>query len=148
MAEQSIADIVKGISTEVTSLARSEVALAKKELVPSAKNAGIGAGMFSGAGYLGVNALSLLFIAAALGIWKLGVPIALAFVIMAVVLLIIAGVMALIGRAALKKVKPPEQTIAQAQESVAAVRGALTRANAAAKAPQIEAEVLSRRELR
>lgn len=148
MADQSLAEILKNISGEVKSLVRSEVALAKSELVPSAKNAGVGAGMLGGAGYFALNGMTLLYVAASLGIWKLGVPIALAFVIVGVVLLIIAGVLALIGRSALKKVHPPEQTVAQAQESVAAVKGAISRATAAAKTPQIEGEVLSRRELR
>lgn len=143
MAESpAVGDIIKKITDDVKILVQGEVELAKSELVPSAKNAGKGAGMFGGAGYFGLNALTLLYIAGALGIAALGLPIAIGFVIMAGILLVIAGILALIGLAAVKKVKGPEQTIAEANTSVDAVKGAVGRATAAAKAPQIEGKVV------
>jgi len=144
MAESpAVGDLIKSITDDVKSLVRSEIELAKAELVPSAKHAGIGAGLFGGAAYLGISAMTLLLIAAALGIAALGVPIALAFVIVAVALLILAAIFALVGRTMVKKVKGPTETIAQANLSVNEVKTSIARARAAAEAPQIEGHVES-----
>lgn len=143
MAESpELGDIVKNITDDVKILVQAEMELAKAELVPSAKNAGLGAGMFGVAGYFGLSALTMLYIAGALGIAALGLPIAVGFLIMAGVLLVIAGILALIGVGRMKKIKGPEKTVAEAQTSVDVVKGAVTRANAAAKAPQIEGKVV------
>ncbi len=157
--EQAVGDIVKSITDDVLVLVRGEVELAKAELVPSAKKAGIGAGMLGAAGYLAINGLLLLFMAGALGIASLilkltqaSAPgtsaasvtgwVALGFVIMAVILFIIAGILALLGRAALKKIKGPDQTVSEAKTSVESVKHAVNRGNAAAKTPEIDAIVV------
>lgn len=143
MANQpQVGDIVKLIGNDVKLLVQSEVALAKAELVPSAKNAGVGAGMFGAAGYFAMNGLSLLFIAGALGFAKLfDAPtgwIALGFVVMAVVTFVIAGILALVGKGSISKVKGPERTQAHAQATVQQVKAAVARANADAKTGEIE----------
>lgn len=143
----AVGDLVKSISDDVKHLVQSEIELAKAELIPSAKKAGIGAGMFGGAGYFGINGLTLLYVAIALGIFALGLPLWLSFLIVAVVLLLLAGILALIGLRNVKQVKGPERTIAQAQTTVAEIKGAVQHANAAAKAPQIEGEVVASRAL-
>jgi len=151
MADRALGDMFKDITGEVKGLVQDEVELAKAELVPAAKHAGIGAGLFGAAGYFGINAALLIYVAAALGIAALGVPEWLAFLIVAVALLLVAGVCALIGRGQVKKVKGPKRTIAQANETVAAVKGALQRANAAAneaEAPQVEGRRVAARALR
>ncbi len=144
----AVGDLIKSITDDVKSLVRGEIELAKAELIPSAKSAGVGAGMFGGAGYFGINALTLLYIAAALGIAALGVPTWLAFVIVAVVLLVIAAILALVGLRKVKQVKGPKATIAQANQTVAEVKSAVQRGRAAAEAPQIEGEVVGSRALR
>lgn len=148
MADRAIPNLLKDIQGEVKGLVQGEVELAKAELIPAAKSGGIGAGLFGAAGYFGINAATLIYIAAALGLAELGVPLWLAFLIVAVVLLVIAGICALIGRAMIKKVKPPKRTIAQAQETVATIKGAITRATAAANAPEIEEGPVASRALR
>src|SRR3712207_7706488 len=142
MADRPVGQILQGITDEAKLLVTDTVELAKTELVPAAKNAGIGAGMFGAAGYFGINALTLLYIAAAFGLVALGVAPWLAFVIVAAVLLLLAAILGLIGYTRVKKVKPPERTIAQAQESVSEISGAIRRATAAASAPQIEGRVV------
>lgn len=79
--------------------------------------------MLGAAGYFGINALTLIYIAAALGLAALGLPYWAAFLIVAGVLLVIAAVLGLIGLRRLKKVKPPEKTIANAQALVNEVKG-------------------------
>ncbi|WP_375431046.1 phage holin family protein [uncultured Friedmanniella sp.] len=145
MAEQGVGDIVKSITDDVKLLVRDEIALAKAELVPAAKNAGIGAGMFGAAGYFAICALSVLYFAAAFGLVALGLSEWLAFLIVGVVLLLIAAVLGVIGLTLVKKVKGPERTIATANATVADLKAAVQRGNAAAKAPEIEGEVVASR---
>ncbi len=148
MANPKVGDIIKDISDDVKELVRDEIELAKSELIPSAKEAGLGAGLFGGAGYLALSAMLLLFFGAAYGISTAGVALWLSFVIVAVALLVIAAVLALIGRARINKVTPPVRTIAGANETVAEVTSAAKGALAAAKAPQIEGQVVNQRALR
>lgn len=136
----AVAEIVKKIQTEVRALVKGEVELAKSEIVPSVKNAGMGAGVFIGALYFILNAAILLFIAGALAIWTWwDFPIALSFVIMAAVLVVIAGILGLVGLIAVKKVKGPKRTVAHGKQTADAVKQAVSRGNAAASAPQVEA---------
>ncbi len=127
---------VQNISADVKALVDAEIALAKAELMPKAKSAGLGAGLFGAAGYFAISAASLLYVAASLGVGSLlgglvgTVPgIALGFLIVAVVMLIMAGIMAVVGKMkleALKDVKP-EMTIANAQGVATDVQGAIAR---------------------
>jgi hypothetical protein len=140
-----VGDILKDIQTEISTLIKDEVELAKKELVPSARNGGMGAGLFVGALYFILNALLLLYVAGSLAIWKwLNLPIALGFVIMAGVLIVIAVILALVGLVLVKRVKGPKQTIAQGKRTADAVKAAISRGNAAATAPKIEGSVHTR----
>src|SRR5437762_13271901 len=59
-SEASIAELVKQLSEQTSRLARQEVELAKAELAVKGKRAGIGAGMFGGAGIFGFYALGAL----------------------------------------------------------------------------------------
>lgn len=64
MASQpELADVIKEITADVTTIVKGEIELAKAELVPQAKSMGIGAGMFGGAGYFALNGIALLFLA-------------------------------------------------------------------------------------
>jgi len=148
MAEQAVGDIIKSITEDVKLLVRDEMKLAKSELMPAAKNGGIGGGLFGAAGYFGICALSILYFAAAFGLVALGLPYPLAFLIVGVALLLIAGVCAGVGYMMIKKIKPPERTIAQANKTVADVKDATQRALAAANAPQIEGTVVPNRAIR
>ena len=49
-SEASMAELLRQLSDQTTLLARQEVALAKAELAEKGKRAGLGAGMFGGAG--------------------------------------------------------------------------------------------------
>ena len=72
MADQPVADIIKGITDDVKLLVRDEMELAKSEIVPTAKKGGIGAGLFAAAGYFAICALSVLYFAAAFGAGRAG----------------------------------------------------------------------------
>lgn len=143
MAEQGIGDLVKSISDDVKSLVRDEIELVKSELVPSAKKAGIGAGMFGGAAYFAICAASLLYFAAAYGLSAgTGLPLWAGFLIVGVVLLLVAGILALIGLKQVKQVKAPEKAVANVNHTVNELKSTVQRATAAASAPQIEGTVV------
>src|SRR4051795_152471 len=68
LQDQPLGDLVKQLSEQTTHLVRSEVELAKAELAQKGKQAGIGAGMFGGAGVFGLYALGALTAAAILAL--------------------------------------------------------------------------------
>jgi hypothetical protein len=148
MADQAVGDIIKNITDEVKTLVRDEMELAKHELIPAARNAGIGAGLFGAAGYFAICALSVLYFAAAFGLVAAGLAAWLAFLIVGGALFVIAGLCGLIGFVLVKRVKPPEHTIAQANKTVEEVKTAAQQALAAAKAPRIEGRVVEQKALR
>ncbi|MFT4295196.1 MAG: phage holin family protein [Micropruina sp.] len=152
MANQTdIADRIKAIQADVTTIVRGEIELAKAELVPQAKSVGLGAGLLGGAGYFAMNGIALLFLglsalvghffATGLG-WE---PLLAAFMglaIVAVAMFLIAGVLALIAKNKVS-VKGPEATVSQGQRSIEAVQEALQRGVSDA-----EAEAAARKEAR
>jgi hypothetical protein len=142
VADLPVGDIIKNITDDVKLLVQDQIELAKTELIPAAKNGGTGAGLFGVAGYFSLSATILLYFAAAFGLVAAGLAAWLAFLIVAAALLLIAGICAGIGYLFVKRVKPPERTIAQANLATTEVKDAADRALAAARAPQIEGEVV------
>src|SRR5215218_10832596 len=119
MAEPAVGDIIKGITDDVKLLVRDEMELAKSELAPTAKKAGVGAGLFGTAGYFAIAGVSILYFAAAFGLVALGLSEWLAFLIVGVVLLVVGVILGLIGWALVRRVKGPERTIASANATIA-----------------------------
>ncbi len=109
--ERTLGQLVATATEDLSNLVRGEIALAKAELKVSASAAGVGGGLFAGAAFLVILAIVLLAITAALGLEALGLPGWLSFLIVAVFLILVGGVLALIGRSWLKKVGPPRRTI-------------------------------------
>jgi nitrate/nitrite transporter NarK len=128
-SEASLAELVKQLSEQSSRLARQEVELAKAELTYKGKRAGIGAGMFGGAGAFGfyglgaLTAAAILALATAMAAW-------LAALIIAVVFAAIAGILALQGKNKVQQATPPVPE--EATESVKEdVQWAKTRAQQA-----------------
>jgi uncharacterized membrane protein YqjE len=127
--ETSTADLLKQLSAQTTTLVRQEIELAKVELAEKGKRAGIGAGMFGGAGALGfyafgaLTACAILALATAVNGW-------LAALIVAVLYGAIAGVLALTGKKQVSAATPPvpEQALDSTKEDVRWVK---TRAKSA-----------------
>jgi uncharacterized membrane protein YqjE len=119
LRERPTADLLKELSDHTTTLVKQEIDLAKAELSEKGRKAGLGAGMFGGAGLFGVfsfAALTTCIIAALespLNLW-------LAALIVAVVYAAVAGVLALQGRNKVKEAGPPvpEQTTESVKEDV------------------------------
>lgn len=140
MSEPQLGDVIKDINADIQTLVRGEIALAKAELMPQAKRLGLGAGLFGAAGYLGLQALTLLFICVALvfsALFAYVVPLAWAFVLgfasLTVLILVVTLILILIGKSKMH-VSAPEQTIAAANRTVDAVADAINQADTNVKA--------------
>lgn len=143
MADLAVGDIIKNITDDVKLLVQDQVELAKAELTPAAKKGGTGVGLFGVAGYFALSASILLYFAAAYGLYEgAGLAAWLSFLIVAGALLLIAGILGGIGYLVVRKIKGPDRTIAQANQTAAEVKAAAERAIAAANAPQIEGQVV------
>jgi len=131
LRDASIAELLKRLSQETTTLVRQELELAKAEATEKGKQAGKGAGMLGGAGIAGLLALGALTATVVLALnhvmtdW-------LAALIVTVVWGAIAGVLAMRGRDELKDAGPPvpEQTVETVKEDV---RWAKTRAKSGSR---------------
>jgi membrane protein len=129
--QASVGELVKQLSEQTSRLARLEVELAKSELQTKGKRAGIGIGMFGGAGLVALYAVGALIAAAILGL-ATAVKGWLAALIVAVVLAAVAGILAMQGKSKVQQATPP--TPEQATESVKEdVQWAKTRAQAGRK---------------
>ena len=120
--ERTVGQLVAQASQEVSEIVRAELALAKAELASSAKNGAIAGGLFGAAGYLGFLASILLTIAAAYGLTAAGLPPWLAFLVVALVFLLLAGLLALIGKSRIGRVGAPKRAIESTRLTIAAVK--------------------------
>jgi uncharacterized membrane protein YqjE len=128
-ADASIGELVKHLSDVTSRLVRQETALAKIELQEKAREGARGAGMFGGAGLLGVFAFGTLTACAVL-VLDLWMSAWLAALIVTVVYAAGAGLLALMGKRHVQEATPPVPE--QAAESVKEdVRWAKTRAKSA-----------------
>jgi uncharacterized membrane protein YqjE len=126
--EASTGQLVGELSEQVTRLVRDEVRLAQAEVTGKAKRLGIGVGLFGVAGLIALFGVAALIAAAVLAL-ALVLPAWLAALIVAVVLFVIAGVLALVGRKNAASATPPLPTeaISSAKADVAAVKQRMSR---------------------
>ena len=113
--ERSVPALVKQITAQSAALARKELELAEAEMTIKGKRAGLGAGMFGGAGLFGLFGLGTLTVAAILAL-TIVLPGWASALIVAGVYLGLAGIAALVGGIELRRAKPFPPT--QAAESV------------------------------
>jgi uncharacterized membrane protein YqjE len=116
VTDQSTAELVQRASEQVTRLVRDEIALAKAELAEKGKHAGIGIGLFGGAGVLAMYGVGAL-IATLIIVLHLFLSLWLAALIVTAALFLVAGIMALLGKNQVSKAVPP-----QPQEAVTSVK--------------------------
>jgi hypothetical protein len=121
--ERSLGQLVADASTDLKSIVKDEIALAKVEVKADVAKGGKGAGLLAGAGLFALYMLGFLLLALAWGLHAAGLSLWLGMLITAGVLLVITLLLALLGISALKKVKgKPTRTIDNAQRTVAAVK--------------------------
>ena len=121
--DKSLAELVKDLSQQTTTLVREEVELAKAEVTAKAKRLGLGAGILGGAGAVVFLALAALVTCAIAGLSE-ALPVWLAALIVAVVLLAIGAALGLMGKAELERGSPPipEEAVKSTKEDVAWLR--------------------------
>jgi hypothetical protein len=119
LRDRSLGELLKQLSEQTTRLVHQELELARAELQQKGRQAGQGAGMFGGAGALGLAALGALTACFILALSEL-MPAALAALLVAVVYGIVAFVLVRQGQARIKRATPPvpTQTIETVKEDV------------------------------
>jgi len=119
---ESIGNLLSDITTDLSTLLRQEVELAKAELKQSATRAGKGAGMLGGAGVAGH--FVLLFLSIALW-WCIGNATGRGWsaLIVAGIWAVIAAVLAITGRGQLKSVQGAPRTAETVKRIPSAVAG-------------------------
>lgn len=122
-ADKTIGELFRSMSEDLSALVRDEIRLAQAEVGQKAKKAGIGIGAFGGAGVVALYGLGVLIAAAVLGLSNVLSP-WLAALIVAVVLFVVAGVAALVGKKQLSQAAPPvpTETIASVKTDVAEIK--------------------------
>lgn len=113
--EPTVGNLVKDATASVSTLVRSEVALAKSEIIGEAKKAGAGTGLLVVAGAMALYSsfFFFFFLAELLDKW---LSRWLAFLIVFLILLFVTIVMAIGGYLLFRKVRGPKKTIASVQE--------------------------------
>ena len=120
--QPSVGELVRRASENVSTLVRAEIELAKTELSTTVKRAGIGGGMLAAAGVILLFSVPFLFVVIAEVLVAIGLPRWLSYLIVWVVFLLIAGVLALLGRRQLKKMSKPERTLKTAKDTASWAR--------------------------
>lgn len=126
--ELSTAQLLQRATEQATALVRAEIHLAQLELSTKAKSAGFGIGALGATGVLSLYALAVLLAAAVLALstvlagW-------LAALIVAGALLLVAALLALVGKKQVSKAVPPAptETIASTREDVSVIKKAAHR---------------------
>lgn len=109
--EPSVGDLVREATTNLSTLVRGEVELAKMELTGMVKRIATGSAMFAVAGAVVLWSLLFPFIALAEAFVALGLPRWVSYLIVWGILLVLAGLAALIGVRIVKRASKPERTI-------------------------------------
>jgi hypothetical protein len=119
LREQPMGELFKQLSNDLSTLVRQELKLAQAEMTEKGKNAGVGVGLFGGAGVVGLLALGALT-AFLIAVLATGMDVWLASLIVTVAYAAIAGVLALIGKSRVSEAVPPvpEQTVETVKEDV------------------------------
>ena len=122
--DSSLGELVSLLSEHTSQLVRDELRLAQVEMAQKGKKAGIGVGLFGGAGLFALYGVGCLVTAAVLG---LAVPLPgwAAALIVGGALFVIAGLAALVGKREVTEAVPPvpKEALASIKLDVAAAKG-------------------------
>lgn len=115
--DSSVGELLSDVTSDVQTLFRQEVELAKTEVKEEATKAGKAAGMYGGAGFAGYMVLLFLSLAAVLGLANV-MDGGWAALIVTAVWAVIAAVLYQRGRTRMRTVSPkPEQTVETLKEN-------------------------------
>jgi hypothetical protein len=123
VSDRSVGDLISEVTTDLTTLMRQELDLAKAEIKQEATTAGKAAGMLGAAGFAGY--MVALFLSIALW-WALanGMDEGWAALVVAAIWGVVAAVLAVLGRSRMRQVNPkPERTVQTLQQVPDALKG-------------------------
>lgn len=120
---QGVGASAKQVADHAKNLVGLELELAGLELKQKASSLGVGAGLAIGAAVLGLYAFGFLLLTAAAGLAEV-LPLWLSLLIVALAVLLVAGVLGVIGMKKIKKGTPPvpEQAIDEAKRTTEALK--------------------------
>jgi len=123
--EASLGSLVSDLSSQIPDLIRSELRLAQAEAAEKGKRAGIGLGMFTAAGLLAFYGGGVLLAACVLAL-ALVIPAWASALVVAAVLLVVAGVAGLLGRNKVAEAAPlkPERAMRSVRQDLEAAKEA------------------------
>ena len=126
VSDRSIKEIIDALRPQVQELVNKQVELARTELVPVGRQAGIAAGLLVGGAVFLLLFLVFFFLAGMYLMQAIGLPLWVAAGIDAVILLVIGGGLAAAGAGRMRTLDPkPHRTIAALQQNVEWVKGQL-----------------------
>lgn len=119
LREESMGALFKQLSDELSTLVRQELRLAQAEMTEKSKRAGLGIGMFGGAGVITFLALQALT-ACLIAVLATGMDVWIAALIITVVYAVCAGGLAVSGKKQVSEATPPvpEQTTETLKEDM------------------------------
>ena len=128
---RSLGAIVRELTEDISTLFRSEIALAKLELRQAvAAVGGVGA-LFAAALFCTLLGAALLFVAAILGLVEIGVPAWLSTLIVAVVLLTVAFGLVMAGKKKMATVEfKPSAAVQSIKTDISTIKSEIRRARA------------------
>ena len=125
-SERSIGEVANALRPQVQELVNKQVELARTELVPVARQAGIAAGLLAVAGFFMALFTGFFFATMILALNAVGFPAWVSAGITTVILLVIGGTLGALGAARLRTMDPkPHRTIAALQQNIEWVKGQL-----------------------
>ncbi len=125
--ERPLGELLSDVTTQLQQLVRKEMELARAEVKEEVTKATKGVAAFAVAGVVGFLAAVALVFAGAWGLAEV-VPEGVAFLIVGVVLLAVAGILFTQGRKKVAQVNPvPEQTVETVKEDVQTAKDSLQR---------------------
>ncbi|PYQ32712.1 MAG: hypothetical protein DMF57_12065 [Acidobacteria bacterium] len=128
-ADRSLGTIIKELMENISMLFRSEIALLKWELKDTVAKLGGGIGLFAGAMFLALVGVAFLFVTIVLGLVALGVPAWLSALIVTVVLFVVAGVLAMMGKKKFAAAQfVPTQSVEQIKSDIETIKSDIARA--------------------
>jgi len=126
-SDRSIKEIIDVLRPQLQELVAKQTELARTELVPVGKRAGLAAGLLAAAA---VFMLVFLIFLSLTGVYVLStfLPAWVAALIVSVILLVVGGILAAAGASILRRLDPkPHKTIATLQQNVNWLKGQISR---------------------
>lgn len=125
-SELSVTELASRAADQVATLVRDELRLLRAEMLDKSKQAGLGTGLIGVAAAMAIFALAGLVATAALAL-SLVWPAWLACLVVALALLLLAGIVAIVGRGRVKAAFPlfPSRTARRVADDIDSVRTAI-----------------------